>query len=144
MLRRRSQKRVSYFVQLLNIASQLATQLPILSRQLLIFITFQSCFLSIIYAKVSYSANDLAIDTTTYTYICIYMFPLHIISSGFPRQCAYASSGYVQKKITLYRNFSRNLNFKNIVLFFKRTCCLSLNHYQRIYNTTLTITPLVM
>ena len=43
--------------------------------------------------------------------------------SGAPRQCAYASSGCVQKKITLYHNFFRNLNFKNIVIFFKRACC---------------------
>ena len=50
------------------------------------------------------------------------MFPLLMISSCAPRQCACASSGCVQGKITLYRNFFRNLNFKNIVIFFKRTC----------------------
>ena len=38
------------------------------------------------------------------------------------RQCAYASSGRDKKKITLYRNIFRNLNFKNILNFFKRTC----------------------
>ena len=55
------------------------------------------------------------------------MFLLLIISSGAPRQCRYESSGCVRKKITLYRNFFRNLNFKNIANFFKRTCC-HLNH----------------
>ena len=49
------------------------------------------------------------------------------ISSGAPRQCAYESWGCVQKNITLYHNFFRNLNFKNIVNFFKGTCC-HLNH----------------
>ena len=29
-----------------------------------------------------------------------------------------------QKKITPYRNFFGNLNFKNLVIFFKRTCWL--------------------
>ena len=32
-------------------------------------------------------------------------------------------SGCDQKKITPYRKFFRNLNFKNIVNFYKRTCC---------------------
>ena len=102
-----------------------------MSGQLLIFITFHSCFLSIIFGRLSYSANDLAIETATYTYICIYsipyqytyfqlsMFPLLIISSGSPRLCEYSASGCVQKKFTQYRNFFRNLNFKNIVIFLK-------------------------
>ena len=37
-------------------------------------------------------------------------------------------SGCDQKKITPFRNFFRNLNFKNIVNFFKRTCCITKCH----------------
>ena len=110
----------------------------------LIFITFHSCFLSIIYAEASYLANDLATETSTYTYICLYLpvyVPPHhginvqpscfffssscLLSARAARQYAYASSGCYKKKITLYRKFFRNLNFKNIVIFFKRTCCKS-------------------
>ena len=36
--------------------------------QLLILVTFHSCFLSIIYAGASYLANDLATETATCTY----------------------------------------------------------------------------
>ena len=56
-------------------------------------------------------------------------------SSTLPstRQCAYASSGCDKKKITLYRNFFRNLNFKNTVNFFKRTCCRSSRQEKTIY-----------
>ena len=36
--------------------------------QLLILVTFRSCFLSIIYAEASYLANDLATETATCTY----------------------------------------------------------------------------
>ena len=104
----------------------------------LILITFRSCFLSIIYARDSYLAIDLATETATYTYICIYQHTyLHrrtfnvqpscfffssscLLSTRARRQCAYASSGCDQEKITLYRNFFRNLNFKNIV---KTICC---------------------
>ena len=61
----------------------------ILSGQLLIFITFHSCFLSIIYARASYLANSIATKTATYTHICVCkhtyhqpsMFPLLIIFS---------------------------------------------------------------
>ena len=105
----------------------------------LISITFHSCFLSIIYARAI--ANDLATETTSYlatSYIylpipvCVpspsylqcstimYFFSSSTLLST--RQCAYASSGCDKKKITLYRNFFRNLNFKNTVNFFKRTC----------------------
>ena len=105
----------------------------------LFFITFHSSFLSIIYARNSYLVNDLA----TYTNICIYLHAyLHrrtfniepscfffssssLLSTRATRQCADASSGCDKKKITLYRNFFRNLNFKNIVNFFKRICCKS-------------------
>ena len=34
-----------------------------------------------------------------------------------------ACSTFLLKKVTPYRNFFKNLNFKNIVNFFKRTCC---------------------
>ena len=47
------------------------------------------------------------------------MFPLLIIISlRAPRQCAYASSDCVQKKIALYRNFFRSLNFREYRNFF--------------------------
>ena len=35
----------------------------------------------------------------------------------------HSCSGCDQKKITPYRKFFRNLNFKNIVNFYKRKCC---------------------
>ena len=100
----------------------------------LISITFHSCFLSIIYARASYLANDLVTETSTYTYICLYQYAyLHrrtsnvqpscfffssssLLSTRATRKCAYASSGCDKKKITLYRNFFRNLHFKNIFL----------------------------
>ena len=106
----------------------------------LISITFHSCFLSIIYARASYLANDLATETATFTYICLYQYTyLHrctcnvqpscfffssssLLSTRATRQCAYASSGCDKQKITLYRKFFRNLDFKNIVNFLKRTC----------------------
>ena len=116
--------------------------LLILSGQLLISINFHPCFYLSSMRGVRYSANDLAMETATYTYICLcssYILPMcvlstiHVssshISSGATRQCAYASSGCGQKKITLYRNFFRNLNFKNIVIFFKRACCVFANIY---------------
>ena len=99
----------------------------------LISITFHSCFLSIIYARASYLANDLVTETSTYTYICLYILrtftPSYnaqpscfffssssLLSTRATRKCAYASSGCDKKKITLYRNFFRNLHFKNIFL----------------------------
>ena len=53
---------------------------------------------------------------------CFFFSSSSLLSTRATRQCAYASSGCDQKKITLYRNFFRNLNFKNIVNFLKRTC----------------------
>ena len=128
-----------------------------MSSQLLIFITFHSCSLSIIYARASYLANDLLlrqlhiyiyiyIYLSIYIYIYIYIYisayivhqytyllcqcllfsSSSLLSTCALRQCAYGSSDCAQKKITVYRNFFRNLNFKNIVIFFKKTCWLLL------------------
>ena len=55
---------------------------------------------------------------------CFFFSSSSRLSTRATHQCAYASSACDQKKITLYRNFFRNLNFNNIVNFFKRTCWL--------------------
>ena len=106
----------------------------------LIFITFHfhRHFLSIIYARASYLANDLATETATYTYICLCQYTgiriftvvpsmfNHRVSSSHHLLCYQhvlrVRSGCDKKKITLHRYFFRNLNFKNIVNFFKKTC----------------------
>ena len=103
----------------------------------LISITFHSYFLSIIYARASYLANDLATETATYTYICLYQYTGIRIFTVVPSMFNYrvssshhllcyqhvqrVRSGCDKKKITLHRYFFRNLNFKNIVNFFKKT-----------------------
>ena len=54
------------------------------------------------------------------------MFPLLIIISlRALRQCAYASSDCVQKKLHYTVIFLEIWILGNIVIFFKRTCCLS-------------------
>ena len=97
----------------------------------LISITFHSCFLSIIYARASYLANELATETSTLhisAYTSLPSTTMYLSSTLLSRrQCAYASLGCDKKKITLYRNFFRNLNFKNTVNFFKRTCWYSIS-----------------
>ena len=51
-------------------------------------------------------------------------------------QCVYASSDCDQKKNTLYHNFLGNLNFKNIIIFFKRTCCTLITPSKTILRAT--------
>ena len=53
-----------------------------------------------------------------YRPFCLFLWyaPRHMHAQHFCLGCD-------QKKITPYLNFFRNLNFKNIVNFFKRTCC---------------------
>ena len=71
----------------------------------------------------SYLANDLATETATYTYICLYQYTyLHrrasnvepscffyssasLLSTRATRQCAYASSGCDKKKLHYTVNF---------------------------------------
>ena len=61
------------------------------------------------------------------------MFNYHVSSSHHPLDYEHVlrinvrtqPQPVIWKKITLYRNFFRNLNFKKIVNFFKRTCCIS-------------------
>ena len=88
----------------------------------LIFITFHSCFLSTIYARASYLANDVATETSTIhisAYTSLLPIPVHrrtfnvlpsapnhhvaifLSSSTLPstRQCAYSSSGCDKKKL---------------------------------------------
>ena len=95
-------------------------------------IKYLSCLYTCISVSFFFYFADLIIKNTAYTvYLTrirtfrivllteINMFPLLIISLGAPDQCAYTSLGCFQKKITPYRNFFRNLNFKNIVIFLR-------------------------
>ena len=55
-------------------------------KKSLIFITFHSRFLSVIYAKASYLANDLATETASYT--CTYLpIPVDVPSASY-LQCS--------------------------------------------------------
>ena len=109
MLRTRSQKRVTdfhYFPQFFSIYHLSATQLMI---QLHIHIFAYSSILRYLHRRTSNVQPS-----------CFFFSSSAPLSTRARRQCAYASSGCDQEKITLYRNFFRNLNFKNIV---KTICC---------------------
>ena len=90
--------------------------------------SISSSLLPLSFVGYIYSSTTLTFPTL-YSWKCcsyvLYAVSMAIWSpfSGAPRQCVSASSGCVQKKITLYHNSFRNLNFKNIVIFFKRACC---------------------
>ena len=109
MLRIRSQKRATdfhYFPQFFSIYHLSATQLMI---QLHIHIFAYSSILRYLHRRTSNVQPS-----------CFFFSSSALLSTRARRQCAYASSGCDQEKITLYRNFFRNLNFKNIV---KTICC---------------------
>ena len=119
MLMRTSQKKVSLlFCQLLN------------------FITFRSCFLPITNARACYPMTYLLrqfhIHISTYSYLATIYASLTCALC----QCVYASSDCDQKKNTLYHNFLGNLNFKNIIIFFKRTCCTLITPSKTILRAT--------
>ena len=93
--------------------------------------------------------NDLPTEIVSYTYICIQLPSYHLCflfsSSSLINmflltcalcQCVYASSDCDQKKNTLYHNFLGNLNFKNIIIFFKRTCCTLITPSKTILRAT--------
>ena len=61
--------------------------------------------------------------------LCFLFFSFHLLllvvcSASYTRSTFLLRSFCDQKKITSSRNFFRNLNFKNIVNFFNRTCCV--------------------
>ena len=138
MLKRTSQKKCLLF-------SSYNFLKLILSGQLLIFITFHSCFLSIIHARASYLMTQLLrqlhIHISAYTSVPTFKHPCFIFSSPsvtscVPGQCAYASS----EKNTPCRNFFRIfiINFKKIVIFLREhvvRCIISrtLTHLQYIH-----------
>ena len=108
-----------------------------MSSQLLIFITFHSCFLSIIYARVSYLANDPAMKTATYTYIYIYSIPVYEPHYKHPF-FLFSSSSWVfhvnlrtQAQTVLRKKLHYIAIFLEIWILrisyvFKRKCCIQI------------------
>ena len=69
--------------------------------------------------------------------LCFPFFSLALVVCSRHTHPQHFCSGCDQKKITSYRNFFRNLDFKNIVNFFNRTCWQI--RFQQIFFCLLTV-----